>query len=153
MTKNSNVYYYNFCNTSAIGNYIVSGIGYPAGVSTSWNYIFTITRSGDSLISGNMNIFLWLIFIISFIGITLTLLYVIVKLTIWDVTINNLLISWAFFILFILTNYLSQDSINRFIFNFTDSLIYAFGFSNALLPMFAFIASVFYKTLTGKRIH
>lgn len=150
MNRLSNLFYYNYCATDAVGNYVVTGIGNPNNVLTSWNYNFQITKSGDAPISGNMNIFLWAIFIISLVGIILTMIYVIMKVVVWDVNLNNLLASWGFFILFFIVNYLSQDSFNSLIFRVTDTFIYWFGFTNVVIPGFAFMASVFYKSVTGK---
>lgn len=44
MTKDGNFFYYQFCNTSQIGDYIVNGFD----EESSWAYSFSVTETGDS---------------------------------------------------------------------------------------------------------
>ena len=46
MTKSGTIYNYSFCDTSAIGTYIVNGHGDLNGIDTVWNYDFKVTNSG-----------------------------------------------------------------------------------------------------------
>ena len=53
MTKVGTFYNYTFCNTSAVGEYIVNGFGDPDGEKTTWTYNFEVTPSGsDDINSG-----------------------------------------------------------------------------------------------------
>ena len=46
MTKDNTFYNYTFCNTSQLGDYIVSGFGDLDGDQTTWNYDLKITETG-----------------------------------------------------------------------------------------------------------
>jgi hypothetical protein len=47
MIKNGNSYSYNFCNTTALGKYIVNGFGDPSGSVETWAYDFEVTTTGQ----------------------------------------------------------------------------------------------------------
>lgn len=47
MIKDGNSYSYNFCNTSVLGRYIVSGFGDPGGSVETWAYDFEVTTTGQ----------------------------------------------------------------------------------------------------------
>jgi hypothetical protein len=51
MVKDGTSYSYNFCNTTALGRYIVNGFGDPGGVVENWAYDFDVTTTGQQ--SGN----------------------------------------------------------------------------------------------------
>lgn len=48
MTPSGNEYVYNFCNTSALGRYIVNGAGDPGGQTQVWAYDFFVTTTGNN---------------------------------------------------------------------------------------------------------
>lgn len=48
MTKSGTDYNYTFCDTSSVGNYIVSGKGDIDGVPSVWSYDFNISVSGTT---------------------------------------------------------------------------------------------------------
>jgi len=47
MTKDGTEYNYTFCNTSALGTYLVNGKGDTDG-SDTWNYMFDVTTTGGT---------------------------------------------------------------------------------------------------------
>jgi hypothetical protein len=50
MSSTNNIYYnYSFCNTSSLGNYIVSGYANVDGSRTVWAYDFIVTSTGEDL--------------------------------------------------------------------------------------------------------
>lgn len=48
MVPNGNEYEYQFCNTTALGRYIVNGYGDPSGIEETWAYDFTVTTTGQN---------------------------------------------------------------------------------------------------------
>jgi hypothetical protein len=48
MVPNGNEYDYNFCNTTALGRYIVNGFGDPSGTKETWAYDFQVTTTGNN---------------------------------------------------------------------------------------------------------
>lgn len=48
MTKDGSSFNYTFCENSALGNYIVNGIGDPEGVPTIFAYNYIITTTGNN---------------------------------------------------------------------------------------------------------
>ena len=59
MTKIGTYFYYNFCNTSFNGNYIVTGDGNPDGTFDVWNYDFTITSTGKEFTGMMVSIYIF----------------------------------------------------------------------------------------------
>lgn len=47
MTKTGTEYNYTFCETSALGTYVVNGFGNPGGTKDTWNYYFDVTTTGN----------------------------------------------------------------------------------------------------------
>ena len=52
MTRDDTYYYFNYPNTSILGEYIVNGFGNLDGVKTSWSYNFFISETGTELTTG-----------------------------------------------------------------------------------------------------
>lgn len=48
MTKDGSSFNYTFCENSALGNYIVNGIGNPDGVPTIFAYNYVVTTTGNN---------------------------------------------------------------------------------------------------------
>lgn len=57
MTKIGTLFNYEFCNTSAVGQYIVNGVGDIDGEDTTWVYDFLITPRGQSFSLGDILIY------------------------------------------------------------------------------------------------
>lgn len=49
MTKDGTFYNFSFNDTGNLGQHIVNGFGDPGGTTTTWNYVFTITATGQAL--------------------------------------------------------------------------------------------------------
>lgn len=47
MAQSGNSYSYSFCNTTALGRYIVNGFGDPGGSIETWAYDFNVTTTGQ----------------------------------------------------------------------------------------------------------
>lgn len=76
MTKTDTFYNFTFCNTSAVGEYIVNGIGDLEGTKTAWNYDLLINDSGTDL-STSQSIIYFIALIISIILFLLCLFFTI----------------------------------------------------------------------------
>lgn len=66
MTGDGTYFNFTFCNTTDLGQYFVNGIGNKDGISTTFNYYFTVTPTG---MSGNIGFYIFLSIVI--IGILL----------------------------------------------------------------------------------
>ena len=75
MTKDGNEYNYTFCNTSALGEYVINGHGDLDGTDTIWNYGFAVSYTGKELSSASSTFYIILfaififLFIITILGI------------------------------------------------------------------------------------
>ena len=78
MTKVGTFYNYTFCNTSAVGEYIVNGFGDPDGEKTAWTYNFWITPSGKESSTGES--ILYFLFTLILFGLLVTMFYFIIVL-------------------------------------------------------------------------
>lgn len=73
MTENiANKWEYNFCNTDALGKYIVTGYSDVESVDTVWAYDFEVTPNGEAISGGKATFYVSLLaFLLIFFGICL----------------------------------------------------------------------------------
>lgn len=152
MTRIGTFYNSTFCNTNLTGVYIVNGFGNPNGLTEVWDSNFIITKTGESLSGDNFRIVIWTLFIVATIGLFYTFFVTMAKLALTEETIYDVLVSWVFFILMIITNHLSADMIDDFIFNISSNFITIGGFSNVFLPLLTFIITFWVQSTQKKSL-
>jgi len=134
-----------FCNTSDAGGFIERS--------------FYVTKNGQPPANDTLVSFIYLLFIISTIGLITTFFLTIAKLVTFRETIFGVLITWSFVMLNMFVNFLSSEYLLRTsIENFTEILMIITRFSNGLLPVISLIITMFVigmkkkKPLTVKEI-
>jgi len=151
MANRSNIFYYNFCNTSLVGNYRFIGLKEINSIVTSFDNTFTITKTGDNLLIGNNYIFIWIIFIFACLGIFYTFFLTLAKLVTASETIYGILMDWAFIILTLLVIHLSQNIVDTFIFDISNFILSVTIWSNGLLPLISLIMTMIIKSFQKKK--
>lgn len=168
MTVQGTRYNHTFCNNSAIGNYIVNGVGDLDGVNTVWNYDYLITRTGAELTTGESIIYI--IFLVAITFIFLLCFYGFLKLPFHNqrnedgrvIGVNELkhLKVFLFFISYLLLmfifgitksiteNYLFLNGANE-VFNWLYWIMFAFLFPILVLGVLFTILGI----LTDKKIN
>lgn len=73
MTKSGNQYNYTFCNTNAIGEYLINGHGDLDGTDTTWNYGFEVNYLGQRLSTGGSILYFILILVLIFVFVLVLL--------------------------------------------------------------------------------
>ena len=66
MDKDDTYYNFTYCNTTNLGQYIVSGIGDLDGVRTSWTYDFEVTGTGFEFTESRSSYYLGLLALLVF---------------------------------------------------------------------------------------
>ena len=124
--------YFIYCNDSYNGG----------GVASS----FILTHSGLNPAGDIFKVFIYLMFMFAVIGILYTLLLGLAKLVTASTTVYDVAISWAFYILLIITYFLAQTYlISVFIENLTSFFLTVTVWTNGVLPVISFIFSVIKK--------
>ena len=113
---------------------------------------YYVTKNGYDPAGDFFTIFIWLVFILAILGLIYTLFINIARLSITATTIYDVLLSWGFYILTIISLYLSQNFlIETLIERISGTLIAAAGVSNVLFPIFAFVLCFFVRGAMKKR--
>ena len=153
MTQVGHGYNYTFCETDLTGQYIISTCGDMNGINTCPNYDFDVTSGGYSDQGSEFKIFIWIIFIVAVLGLFATLFLTIFKLATATETIYGVLITWAFLILLIVSNYLGNtflqyDYISRLTAQFLQVCIW----TNGVLPVLSLIIAIFVRSTKKKGV-
>lgn len=74
MSKAETRYSYDYCNTSLLGTYVVTGIWDLDGVLDVWDYNFEVTYTGEKLSTGQINIYICALVFLLFLIVGLCLL-------------------------------------------------------------------------------
>jgi len=129
--------------------YIIYCDGAQAGFASGG---FTVTNSGLAPAETNFEIFIYILFIITFAGLFYTLLLGLAKLATAETTIYDIIVSWGFYLLLIITYMLAYNFLLfSWIETITDTLLTVTAFTNILLPLFAFFITFFIKSTQKKR--
>jgi hypothetical protein len=153
MSKSGIEYTYSFCSTNVTGSYIVNGYGDIDGVVDIFSYTFEVTPLGTSQAGDAFTIFIWILFIITVIGLMITLFLSIAKLATGSETIYGVLLSWGFYVLLIVVSYLGKNFLTySFINEITNVLLTACLWANAILPVVGMIITIFYKSFKKKNV-
>lgn len=127
-----------FCNTST-----------EAGLYESTYYV---TKSGNPPSDDITTALIYLLFIASSIILFYTFFLILAKLVTADVTIYDVLVSWAGYILVIVVNYLAGEYLIRtYVENLTATFLTLTVWTNGVLPLVAFIITFFIKSTMKKR--
>jgi hypothetical protein len=144
---------YSFCNTNITGLYSYSWN--PNGIDCSekgCGNSFMITNNGLNPAGDPLTIFIYLIFIFSFILSFYSFFINLVRIAIASQTIYNVLTSIGSFILIIFSHYLAKEYLlSRFIEDITGTLIQVTAWTNVVLPLIAFVITIFVKGTQKKR--
>jgi len=105
---------------------------------------FYVTGSGGSPANDPMTIFIYILFIISTIGLFTTFFLTIAKLVTTRETIFGVLITWSFLILNIIVNYLGKEYLLRTLVEDISGLFIIITiWSNGVLPVISLIITMF----------
>ena len=63
MSKDGTEYSYPFCQTDALGIYVVNGYGDDSGIVTTWNYYFKVTSTGREFSSMDVTIYIFFLLV------------------------------------------------------------------------------------------
>lgn len=138
-----------FCDTSTLGKY--SFCTNPSCSDCSDGKCcddFYVTINGKDKADGIFLIFIYLVCIISFIGLIYFFFYIIATTATYRTNLFNVLISWGFYVLAIAGFYLSGFMIDDFLRNLMDLTIKISAFSNVVFPIISFIIAIFVKSFT-----
>ena len=93
-----------------------------------------------------------LLSIIAFIALFYTLFLTLAKLVTADETVYDVLLSWGSFILLIIINHLTAHYIEDvYFYNLSDTFISITPWTNVVLPLLAFIITMFIKSTQKKK--
>jgi hypothetical protein len=93
-----------------------------------------------------------LLFIVATILLFYTLFLTIAKLVTADETVYDVLLAWGSFILLIIVNHLTAHYLEDvYIYNLTETFISITPWTNVVLPLVAFIITLFIKSTQKKR--
>lgn len=127
-----------FCNTSN-----------EAGLYESTYYV---TKSGNPPADDIFTTFIYALFIFGSLGLFYTLFLGFAKLATGSETIYDVLVSWCFFILMLIINYLGQEFLIRTYVEDLSALFISISiWTNGLLPVISFIISVIWRSLKKKK--
>lgn len=116
------------------------------------NIDFYVTKNGFEPATEFFKVFIWLLFIISTIGLFLTLFISIAKFITLDETVFDVLLSWSFVILNMIVIYLSENFlISTFIEDLSIVFLKATIFTNVIFPLAAFIITMIVKGFEKRR--
>jgi hypothetical protein len=148
MTKQGTEYQYILSggNTTESGTYNVNGVGDLGGDAEIWSYTFEVTKTGEKIPGDSFTIFIYILFLIAFIGLFATFFLTIVKLAMANETLYGVLLTWFFFILMLITNFLSKNYLmSNYILNLSDLMITITTWTNGVLPLISFIFTMIIK--------
>lgn len=129
-------------NSLDVGNY-----NYYSECKTG---IIKITGNGQAA-SNNLEIFIWMLFIFTVLGNLVFLIMILVKLATSTETIFGVLNAWGFYVLLIITSYLSGFLTYGYITSITNLLLTILVWSNGVLPLISLIITMFIKGTKKKR--
>jgi hypothetical protein len=151
MTKNGNDYNSTFILSNKTGQYLVYGECNLDGVPTSWVYNFMVSQNGESPKGEGFDIFIYIIFIVATLGLFLTLILTTAHIATASETIFSMLLSWGFYILLMITSYLSLYQLDSFVTTLSNQFLDVTVWSNGVLPVFSLIITIFVKSTQKKR--
>lgn len=125
-----------------------------SGRSAGESGIFSITGSGKEVTTSLsiLYIFIYLLFIITMIGIIGTFFLSIAKLAMTSETLTGVLTSWIFYILLIVVYYLDKTYISdSFINQNANLLLNITAWTNILLPLISFVVAFFIRITKKKK--
>jgi len=127
-----------FCNDSSYGGF--------------YEKPFYVTNSGHAPADSLLTTIIYLLFIISTIGLLGTFILTLAKLVTFKETIFGVLTTWGFVLLNIITNYLGREYLLRyFIEDMTSFLMTITIWSNGVLPLISLIITMFVLGTKKKR--
>jgi hypothetical protein len=143
MTQLGTYFYYNFCNTTELETYQVTGVGNPDGINTVWNYDFTITPNGRETPSNGITLFFIIIFIITCAFVCFISLYSLGHFLTLDFDMVDLSIDIGLFIGLVAVYYTETYYLGSVAMDNWFLLLIKIGVVLlVLLPIFAFFLSI-----------
>lgn len=138
-------------NLSSKGEYSFKWICNSSVQSGVYEETFYVTKNGFYPADDLFKMFIWFLFILTSVGLFYTFFLTIAKIATADESVADVLVAWSFLILTMVVVYLSENYLlSSFVENLANSWLTILIWSNGVLPLIAFIISVFYKS-TQKR--
>jgi len=152
MQNQTSFFNYSFITNqlSTVGNYAYTQVCND-GANIYASSSFTVTPNGKASATDFMQVFIYLMFILASIGIFCTLILTIVKLAVAEETIFGVLITWSFYILLLIANFLSGYLTDTFILDTSNFIISIASWTNGVLPIIALVVSIFVKSIQKKK--
>jgi hypothetical protein len=126
------------CNTSITGGYVANN--------------FYITKGGLYPADDLLTTFIYILFIISSCGLLFTLLWNIAKIATMSITVLDIMFSWLFILLMLITIYLGENYLLRTFVEDNGNLLFTISiFSNGLLPVIGLALTMLFNTFQQKR--
>ena len=113
---------------------------------------FYVTQSGQAPADDTLTLFIYLLFIISTIGLFTTFILTLAKLVTFRETIFGILTTWGFVVLNMIVNYLGKEFLLRtFVDDITGTFITITIWSNGVLPVISLIVTMFVVSTQKKK--
>lgn len=151
MEKNGDDYNLTFLNTTKLGNYVVYGLCDENGIKTNWVYDFKITKNGEENVGDNFNLFIYIIFIVATLGLFCTFIVGLAKLAMLETSIYDVLLSWVFIVLMVITNYISNYQMNDFVSSLSGQFLSVTSWSNGVLPLISLMVCIIVRSMQKQR--
>ena len=153
MTRNGREYNYTFCNNTQLGRYIVNGVSDVDGLPTVWGYDYRVTGNGKEEPSGIIIVLFSIIFIVIAGCMIYLLIYNIGHIARLDIDLIDLSYNlgsyFALFAVLLLGKYYLGNPV---IDDWFTWMIGIGGFTNVIVPVGGFIASMVVASLRAKRV-
>ncbi|MDI6738159.1 MAG: hypothetical protein QME12_06640 [Nanoarchaeota archaeon] len=148
----NSVAFFNYTtNLSELGEYQV----FMACVSSAGNGFFSnrifITRNGKEPAEGIFKLFIYVLFIVSVLGLLAMAFLNVFELVTASETIYGVLTSWLFIILTLITIYLSNYLLDDYISSLSQFALDVSWWVNGALPVIGLIVSMIYKGFKKKK--
>lgn len=148
-----------FAKTVSGGNFSKVGIySYVVQCNSSNEVAFAsgqllVTNSGYELAGDNFTAIIYILFIFAVSGLMYTFLLGLAKLATGETTVYDVIISWAFYILLIIVNYLgTQYLIRTFVQDLSSTFLTLTVWTNGVLPVISFIISIFIRSTKKRKL-
>jgi hypothetical protein len=148
-------YNYSFCNTTILGEYIVTTCGDVAGdgINVCVDYNFDVTNNGKENPTTGLIILFIILFLVLIGTICYVSLYSIGHLMRLDFDMIDMAVDWGLFFMLGALLYFENFYLgNQFVEDYLTLFISVGGILLVLIPLIAFIVSMFVGTMNKKKV-
>lgn len=114
--------------------------------------VSALTPDGSTPAGDNVTIFVYILFTVTTLGLFYSLFMILARLASVNVTIYDVLLSWASYILVMIVNHMSAHYLaDVFTYDLTNAFLTITRWTNIYLPAVALIITIIYKTTQKKK--